>query len=187
MVDFAVIGDVGDMVRHRRMHSQEAGDLVALLEFVDHVVEVHVGEAVAVIGQEHLFVLDVIAHGPKPAADIAPDAGVDHGDAPIFLTRPEHLDLGALDDAVAIGLGFVVEEEVLNRVGFVTEAEHEILVTVLAVIIHHMPEDRLVADRDHRFWDALGILTDARAQATAEKNDFHNPTQPVAWPARASR
>src|SRR5690606_18752036 len=117
---------------------------------------------------EHLFVLDVIAHGPEAAADIAPHAGIDHRHAPIFFTWAEHLDLGTLDDAIAVGLGLIVKEEVLNRVGFVAEAEHEILVPVLAVVIHDVPKDRLVADRDHRFWHAFRILADARPQTAAE-------------------
>ena len=77
------------------------------------------------------------------------------------------------DDAVGEDLRPVVEEELLDDVGLVAEAQHEIAVTVLAVILHHVPQDRLMADRDHRLRDALGIFADARAEPAAEQNDLH--------------
>ena len=73
-----------------------------------------------------------------------------------------------------IGLLAPVEEEVLDDVGLVAEAEHEIAVPVLAVVLHHVPQDRLLADRDHRLGDALGVVADAGAEAAAEQNDFHD-------------
>ncbi len=120
------------------------------------------------MAQEHLFVLNVVANGPETAADIAPHARVDHRHAPIFFARAKHLNLRAFDDAIAVGLRFIVKEEVLYRVGLVAEAEHEILVPVLAIIVHHMPKDRLMADRDHRFRHTFGILADARTETAAE-------------------
>ena len=36
-----------------------------------------------------------LTHGSQPLADIAPDAGVDHGNAPILLRIAEDLDLVA--------------------------------------------------------------------------------------------
>ena len=59
--------------------------LPLFLNVVDHLVEIDVGQAVAVVGEEHLLVLDVVAHRPQPLADVAPDAGVDQRDAPVLL------------------------------------------------------------------------------------------------------
>ena len=44
---------------------------------------------------------------------------------------------------------------------------------VLAVVMHQMPEDRLVADWNHRLRDVLRIVADARAEASAEQHCFH--------------
>ena len=44
---------------------------------------------------------------------------------------------------------------------------------VLAVVLHHVPQNGLVADRDHRLGDALGVLANARAQSAAKQDDFH--------------
>ena len=68
----------------------------------------------------------------------------------------------------------VVEEELLDDVGLVAEAQDEILVPVLAVVLHDVPEDRLMADRDHRLRNALRVLADARTEATAEQHDLHD-------------
>ena len=80
------------------------------------------------------------------------------------------------DDAVGVGLLAPVEEELLDDVGLVAEAQHEIAMPVLAVVLHHVPQDRLLADRDHRLGDALGVVADARAEPAAEQNDLHDGT-----------
>ena len=45
---------------------------------------------------------------------------------------------------------------------------------ILAVILHDMPQDRLVPDRYHRLRDALGVFANAGAQSTAEQDNFHD-------------
>src|ERR1700687_574291 len=46
---------------------------------------------------------------------------------------------------------------------------------VLAVILHHMPKDGLMANGYHRLRDALGILTYPRAKSATEQNNLHGP------------
>ena len=69
----------------------------------------------------------------------------------------------------------VIEEELLDDIRLVAEAQNEVSVTVLAVILHQMPKDRLVADRDHRLRDVFRVIADARAETAAEENCFHGP------------
>ena len=120
----------------------------------------------------------MLAYGPQPLADIAPDAGIDHGDAPVLLRIAEDLDVVAetRDDAVGVGLRLVVQEEFLDDVCLVAKAQDEVLVAELAVVVHQMPQDRLVADRNHRLGNALGHVSDARAETAAEQNCFHLST-----------
>jgi len=89
----------------------------------------------------------MLADGPQPLADIAPDAGVDHRDAPVLLRIAEDLDLVAetRDDAVGVGLRLVVQEVFFDDVRLVAKAQDEVLVAELAVVMHQVPEDRLVA------------------------------------------
>ena len=145
------------------------------LNAVDHLVEMHIRQAVAVVGEEVLLVLDVVAHRRETLTDVAPDPGVDQRDAPILLDLGQELDVRALlgHDAVGEDLRLVVEEELLDDVRLVAEAQHEIAVAVLAVVVHHVPQDRLMADRDHGLRDVLGVLADAGAKAAAEQNNLH--------------
>src|SRR5262249_25187370 len=149
--------------------------LVAACEALGHLIEMHIGQAVAVVGEEDLLILDMFAYSPKPFADIAPDARIDEGDAPVFLWFAEELNIGSAagDDAIGVLLGPVPEEEILDDVCLVAEAENEVAVTVLAVILHHMPENGLMADRYHRLRDVVRVLANPGTQAAAEKHDLH--------------
>src|SRR5882757_3295507 len=117
----------------------------------------------------------MLAHRPQPFANTAPDAGVDHCDAPVLLRIAEDLDLVAepLDDAVGVGLRLVVQKIFLDDIGLVAKAQDEVLVTKLAVVVHQVPEDRLVPDRNHRLRNALGYVPNARAETAAEQNGLH--------------
>src|SRR6185437_13574155 len=178
--------DVHQMQAERRPDRQEASDLAARPEYLRHLLQVGVGETVAIVGVEHFLAGHVLAHGPEALPDVAPDAGVDHRDAPVLLriTEDLHFLAEAGNDAVGVGLRLVVQEEILDDVGLVTKAQHEILVTVLAVVVHEVPQDRLVADRDHRLGQALGNISDSRAQTSAKKNRLHRLclSLPVAAP-----
>ena len=90
-------------------------------------------------------------------------SAVDHGDPPVLLGIAQDLRCIAetRDDAVGIGLGPVIQEKLLDNVRLITKAQNKILVTKLAIIIHQVPEDWPIGDRDHRFGDALRIFADA--------------------------
>ena len=85
------------------------------------------------------------------------------------------------DDTIGVDVGPVVEEELLDDIGLVTKAQHEIPVAVLAVVVHQMPKDRLVADRDHRLRNVFLVVADARAKPAAEQNRFHGLSPSVNW------
>ena len=60
-----------------------------------------------------------------------------------------------------VGEGLVVVEEVLlDDVGLVAEAQHEVLVAVVGVVLHDMPQNRAVPDRDHGLRDPLGMIAE---------------------------
>ena len=67
----------------------------------------------------------------------------------------------------------IIEEVVLDGIRLVTEAQHEIAMSVAAVAVHYVPKDRLVADRNHRLRDRFRIFAHACAEATAEQDDLH--------------
>ena len=95
-----------------RAHGQEAGNLSALSEGVDHRRQIDVGEPVAVVGKKHFLALDVGAHGKQTLSDVAPHSSVDHGDPPVSLGIAEGLDVvaEARNDAIGVNVRPVVDE-----------------------------------------------------------------------------
>ena len=146
------------------------------LEVGDHPVQRNVRQAVRIVGEEDALSLEVPAHPEQPLRDVRVQAGVDEGDAPV-------LDVGG-HEARSCGLPphrevvrealLVVQEVLPDEVAAVSETQHEILVAVVRVVPHQVPEDRPVADVHQRLRDAVRVLAKAHAQTPAEKDDFHD-------------
>src|SRR5690606_37373062 len=125
--------DIGEMIGQRRTYRQEAGDLPALPEARDHVVQVYVRQAIAIVGEEHLLIAHVFTHGPKSLSDIAPDSGIDERDAPVVLRLAvQQLDFGPKlrNGTVRIDLGTVIEKKLLDCICLVAETKDEFLMPV---------------------------------------------------------
>ena len=145
------------------------------LTALDHRRQVRVGERVAVVGEEHLVVAQQVADGAQPLADRRVQARVDERDVPVVDVGLEQVDLRpALGEDEVVRHRLVVgEEEVLDHLGLVAEAEHEVGEPEVGVVLHDVPQDRPVADRDHRLGRDLGGLAHAQALAAAEEDDLH--------------
>src|SRR5262249_39729017 len=102
--------------------------------------------------------------------NVAPGASVDKRNAPVWWPFPQNLALQLRDHPVAIFRLPIVEEIVLDNVCLVAEAKNEILMTMVAVILHDMPQDRLMPDRHHRLWNALRVFANTGAQSPRRKN-----------------
>ena len=124
----------------------------------DHFGERRIGQAVAVGGEEDLVVLDVRLYLLEPLADQLVETRVDEGHRPVVDVAVEQLDLLApvAEHEVVRERLVVAEEVLLDRVRLVAEAEHELADSEGGVVLHDVPENRPVADRDHGLRDALG-------------------------------
>jgi hypothetical protein len=71
----------------------------------------------------------------------------------------------------------VVREELLDDVALVAQADDEVVDPVGRVDLHDVPEDRLVADLDHRLRAHAGLLAHARAEAAGEDHGLHRVLQ----------
>src|SRR5437879_13411502 len=71
----------------------------------------------------------------------------------------------------------VIPEIVLDDVGAVAQAQDEVLVPEVGVVLHHVPENRAIADRHHWLRDVLVVVPKSHPQATAEQHDLHGPTR----------
>src|SRR5690606_27419203 len=119
----------------RRTHGEEAGYLAARLETPRHVVEIDIAQTIAVIGEEHVLLLDMGTRAPQALADIAPDAGVEQGHAPVAVHLLQQFDIAPAigDDAIGESLRADRQEEILHDIGLVTETEDKVVVAVIAV------------------------------------------------------
>ena len=71
--------ELGEVKGKGGVNGNEAADVSASLEALDHLRQRRVGQPVAVVGKKHLFVLDEMPNCDKSLADVAPDARVDEG------------------------------------------------------------------------------------------------------------
>src|ERR1700741_582841 len=62
---------------------------------------------------------------------------------------------------------------VLNDIRLITEGEDEVFMPVVGIILHNMPKDRPVADRDHRFRNRLRVFPHPGAETSAKEYNFH--------------
>src|SRR5438128_1002318 len=69
---------------------------------------------------------------------------------------------------------FVVLEEVLpNHVPAIAERQDEVLVAVVRVIAHQVPQNGTVADVDQRLGNGVGMLAQSCSESAAKQDHFH--------------
>ena len=128
-VRVAVVVHVDDVEAVVRPRGEEARRHAGGLRALDHRRQVGVRERVAVAGQEVLVVAEVLAHGAQALADVRVQARVDERDVPVVDVRLEQMDLRAAlgqHEVVRHRLA-VVRKKLLDGVGLVAEAEHEVV------------------------------------------------------------
>ena len=96
-------------------------------------------------------------HPAQPLAHVRVVTGVDEGDLPLVDVGAQHLDVAATfrkDEVVRRPL-VVAQEEFLDLVRSVAEAQNELVVPVVAVVLHQVPQDRALANVDQRLGQAI--------------------------------
>ena len=116
--------------------------------------ERNVGDRVAVVREEDV-VVDPVADGEEPLADARIDRGVHEVDPPALRSEgpapevaPDHFRL-------------------------VADAEHEVAMPEVGVVLHDVPEERPAADRDHRLRHDARDAAQPQPEPTAEEDDLH--------------
>src|SRR5579883_143219 len=170
---------VDHVKRVRDANAEKGPDLAALEERIDVRRAVEVGDAVGVVGEEHLLALHVFPHPAQPFADVRPQAGVDERDPPALDVLADHVDLGAAaGEHEVVRHALVVSQKILlDGVALVPETQDEIRVPVMRVIAHDVPQDRPRADLDERLRYLVGVVAEPGSEATAEENDFHDDSR----------
>ena len=89
------------------------------------------------------------------------------------------LDLAPRAEHEVVGHRLVVAQEVvLDHVRPVAQAEHEVLVAVVGVVAHHVPQDRPVPDPGHRLGQDVGGAGEPQPLTAAEQDDLHSASLP---------
>src|SRR6266403_921958 len=135
-------------------------------------------QAVGVVGEKGLFAHKVFLDGHEALTDIRIHAGVRKRDSPIRDVPIHQLDLTTApgkNEVVGPGL-FVVEEVLLDDVSTIPEAEDEVGVTIVSVVLHQVPEDRPMSDLHHWLRNIVTCLSQTHTETTAKDDDLHAPT-----------
>ena len=159
-----------------RRHGEQAADRGRRPEPIDHRVQRCVGEHVRVVGQEHVLVLDEVTHPTQPLADRRVEPGVDERDRPVLDVAAEQLDVATAQDEVVAGRLGVGEEEVLDVMRTVAQAQHEVRVSEVRVVAHDVPDQRPRSDLVHRLGQVGDAVAHPHAVPTAEQDDLHPQT-----------
>src|SRR5258708_36533406 len=66
-----------------------------------------------------------------------------------------------------------MEEVLLNGISAVAQAQNEVLVAEMRVILHDVPQNRPVTNGNHGLGDIISILPQAHSESAAKDNNFH--------------
>ena len=113
----------------------------------------------------------------------------DEGNRPVLNVAPHQLELlpaSGQDEVVREALA-VIEKVILDHVAAVSEAQDEVLMTEVGVVLHHMPQNRPVADGDHGLGHVVTGLTDPHTETATKKHDLHPDPPELLFPGRLRR
>src|SRR5712692_1464455 len=172
----AVVLEIDEMERPWRFDRDKRAHSAAAAKPVQVARQREIRHAIRVVHQERFLPLQMTSNCEQKLADVRREAGIDEGDAPIVDIGAQQLDVPAApaEDEVVGHTLVVVAEVAFDHVPAIAEAQDEVLVPEMGVIAHDVPEHRAVADLDHRFGHAVGLLANAQTLAPAEKDDLHD-------------
>src|SRR5665648_333868 len=130
--------------------------------------QVDIGDSVAV-GHHERAVVQIILDTLNPTAGHGFEPRFNEGHTPGF--SGILMDLQALVADIEGDIAVVkkiVREVLFDHVALVTQADDEIVETIVAVDLHDMPEDRLISDLDHRFRLQMSLFRDTSAKTSCE-------------------
>src|SRR5580704_6642470 len=130
-------------------HAHKRSNFSAIPVIPDDVREGNIRQAIRVIGQEHFFAFELLFDRLQPLTDIGGQPGINKRDAPVMDVLLQELDiLPPSGEDKIIRKPFIILEEIpLDDVPFVAQTENEIVVAVMRVVPHYMPENRPITDR----------------------------------------
>ena len=160
--------------------AEKGGSLVSLMERVNQLGKIEVREIVTVVRQEFRLAIQVLLDSFKSLADIRVSSGIYERDRPVLdITIKDLYVPAAVQKDKVIGDEFtVIDEVILDHLGAITQAQDELLVAEMSIVLHHVPQDRPVTDMNDGLGCTFARFFDPHALPTAEKNNFHGDVTP---------
>src|SRR6476659_10241472 len=128
-----------------------------------------------------LIVLELLFYSFQTRAGHAVEAGLRERHPPVDrgLAMADRFAPVAEVDGEIRDHGVIVDEEILDRLALVAEAQDEILESVGRVAAHDEPKDRIATDRDHGLGQIVGDPANAGPLPSAQDDGLH-PNRPLA-------
>src|SRR5438093_4108383 len=167
-----------------RLHAEKARDPAVSSEMLEFRRQRQVRQAVGVVREELTLTGEVRLDRAEALPNGRVDPRIDERDTPIAHVALQELEppTALAQDEVIRDALVVIAEVVLDGVSAVAEAEDEVLVPKVSVVLHHVPEDRAIADRHHRLRNVLVVVPKPHPQTTAEQDDLHLAPLPLEGP-----
>jgi hypothetical protein len=118
----------------------------------------------------------MLAHSQQPLTYVRMHAGIHEGNAPVVDIAGVKLNLApTLGQGEIVGHAFVVIQKVIaDEVTAIAKAQDEVLMAMVRVEAHEMPNDGPNSDVDQRLRYRVRMLAQARAKTTAKQDYFHD-------------
>lgn len=139
--------------------AEKTRDLVLLVEVVQLLRKMQIGQTIAVICQKFLVAVEMFLNGSQALANVRVDSRVGECDLPVIDVAIEQLQFlaAARQDKIVGDTLVVIEKVVLHYVRPIAQAENEVFVPEVGIVLHHMPQNRAVADLNHRLRDVFRV------------------------------
>lgn len=139
--------------------------------------QIDVTHPIAVGKAEGSIIFQIVGHPANTSAGLSGKTGLGQSHRPVILVVAAVKLDGFLPTEVHGDIphpGFVVEEEVLDDVALVAQAQDEIIEAVAGVVLHDVPQYRAPPDLHHGLWLELGLLTQPGSLASTEDDSLHS-------------
>ena len=167
--------ELDDVERSCRRHSGQGCDRLASAVLVDDVVQRRIDETVGVVREKRTAAGEMAADASKALPDQRMQAGVDERDAPVLHVTREHLHVvaAALEHEVIRQPLLVLEEILLDLTCAIAETQDEVVVAMVRVVLHDVPQQGSGSDGHQRFRNTLVVVAHAHALTAAEDDHLH--------------
>ena len=157
----------------RKSHRGQRHYPAALPVMLQQLIQIHVRYAVAVAHHKCL-ITDILPHAPDAPAGHRIQPRVYQRHLPRLRVIVQYLHRVVLQVEAHIAVVQIVVGEIfLYHVLHIPQTYDEIIISVVRIVLHDMPQYRLAPDLDHRLGSEVVAVADAAPEAARQYDYFH--------------